>query len=408
MADDQQLSPEEYKQLQDIAAQLPTGHPAQMKVAALLASQPTQFEKQQGAMANAEGPISRFARSTLRTSGLPESISDIPRWGSWFTGQEPGQEPWWQPQVNAYKNPTQENLVGAVPFFGPPSVAASRDVRSGNYAGALGDVAALPLSVRSGMEVRPGVSALKTRIAENLRNPDNTLTPSARLFGAGTGATAGALITPKHPYIGASIGGSIGGGLADFLVPNRNAPFESPSPGFYTDFPDVRPGDVSKISEGPFAPQHAVARAALRSGLKKASAPPPIVNATLDPFSGATSSAEAPSGALPMGSDMPFQPISKGAMTKTAPYTDVPGITSLKTSTPRSASDVGGEPSLDVNSQDLISRMKKIVKPGEEPSAADLKRAGDLTQASAARLRTLAKFGDRLAQNELNRRLKND
>jgi len=55
--------------------------------------------------------------------------------------------------------------------------------------------------------------------------------------------------------------------------------------------------------------------------------------------------------------------------------------------------------------QDLISRMKKIAVPGEEPSAADLKRAGDFTQVSTEKLKTLARFGDKLAQNELNRRL---
>lgn len=56
--------------------------------------------------------------------------------------------------------------------------------------------------------------------------------------------------------------------------------------------------------------------------------------------------------------------------------------------------------------QDLISRMRKIAVPGEEPSVEDIKRAGDFTQVSTEKLRTLAKFGDKLAQNELNRRLK--
>lgn len=58
------------------------------------------------------------------------------------------------------------------------------------------------------------------------------------------------------------------------------------------------------------------------------------------------------------------------------------------------------------NGQDLISRMQKIYQPGESPTAADLKAAGDLTQAPLSRLQTLAKFGDLLAQKELARRLK--
>lgn len=55
--------------------------------------------------------------------------------------------------------------------------------------------------------------------------------------------------------------------------------------------------------------------------------------------------------------------------------------------------------------QDLISRMRPLVIPGEQPTAAQLKRAGDLTQAPAQTLRTLANFGDKLAENELKRRL---
>lgn len=66
---------------------------------------------------------------------------------------------------------------------------------------------------------------------------------------------------------------------------------------------------------------------------------------------------------------------------------------------------VGGE-SASGNPDDLISRMRKVVVPGEEPSPEDLKRAGDFTQAPLSKLQTLARFGDKLAQNELNRRLK--
>lgn len=54
--------------------------------------------------------------------------------------------------------------------------------------------------------------------------------------------------------------------------------------------------------------------------------------------------------------------------------------------------------------QDLISRMRKIVLPGEIPGVEDLKRAGDFTQVSTPKLQELAKFGDELAKNELRRR----
>lgn len=60
----------------------------------------------------------------------------------------------------------------------------------------------------------------------------------------------------------------------------------------------------------------------------------------------------------------------------------------------------------DAVSQDLITRTKPLVRPGEPPTAAELKRAGDLTQVPLETLKRLAKFGDKLAQNELVRRLR--
>lgn len=60
---------------------------------------------------------------------------------------------------------------------------------------------------------------------------------------------------------------------------------------------------------------------------------------------------------------------------------------------------------LDPQGNDLISRTRRLTIPGQTPSAADLKQAGDYTQAPLGRLQSLAKFGDKLAQNEINRRL---
>jgi hypothetical protein len=45
MADDQNLSPQDIKDLQEIAQRLPAGHPMGPKLSLLLNSQPTQFEK---------------------------------------------------------------------------------------------------------------------------------------------------------------------------------------------------------------------------------------------------------------------------------------------------------------------------------------------------------------------------
>jgi len=71
-------------------------------------------------------------------------------------------------------------------------------------------------------------------------------------------------------------------------------------------------------------------------------------------------------------------------------------------------SPAGGEspkaPDAPGSPQDLINRPKKLVIPGEKPSSADLKRAGDMTQVELPRLKLLANFGDELAKNELIRR----
>lgn len=70
--------------------------------------------------------------------------------------------------------------------------------------------------------------------------------------------------------------------------------------------------------------------------------------------------------------------------------------------------DIGdGSPEQSGSPNDLISRTRALVHPGEQPGPEDLKRAGDLTQAPLKRLQDLAKFGDELAKNEINRRLRN-
>ena len=73
------------------------------------------------------------------------------------------------------------------------------------------------------------------------------------------------------------------------------------------------------------------------------------------------------------------------------------------------AEELHGNPTpFEGNPQDLITRTKKVVRPGELPTAEDLKRAGDMTQVSLPKLKLLASWGDKLAENELNRRLRNE
>lgn len=74
--------------------------------------------------------------------------------------------------------------------------------------------------------------------------------------------------------------------------------------------------------------------------------------------------------------------------------------------TPFGSSNAPAQPQ-GLTPQDLISRTKKLVVPGEAPSADDLKRAGDFTQVPLPRLKLLSSWGDKLAQNEIIRRQQN-
>jgi hypothetical protein len=67
-----------------------------------------------------------------------------------------------------------------------------------------------------------------------------------------------------------------------------------------------------------------------------------------------------------------------------------------------------GKPTPFSGPQDLITRTKKLVIPGEKPTPEELKRAGDMTQVPLPKLQLLAKWGDELAKNEINRRLRNE
>src|SRR5258707_5903005 len=82
-----------------------------------------------------------YAGKALSAVGLPTSIKDIPNWLQHLTGTAKDSEPFWEPIRKAIKNPTQENIVGAVPYVGPASVAMSKDVEAANYGGAAATLA---------------------------------------------------------------------------------------------------------------------------------------------------------------------------------------------------------------------------------------------------------------------------
>lgn len=125
------------------------------------ATPPSTFQK-------VEGKAEEYAGKALSAAGLPQSISDIPNWFQHLTGTAKDSEPWWANIREAVKNPTQENIVKAVPFFGPMSAAMAQDVKQGNYGGAAATLAGGLGSVAAAGQVGPGMqarSALKNMAA---------------------------------------------------------------------------------------------------------------------------------------------------------------------------------------------------------------------------------------------------
>src|SRR5262249_50994944 len=94
-----------------------------------------------------------LAAKGLSAAGLPTSIADIPNWFQHFIGIAKDSRPVWDSFKQAVENPTQENIVGAVPIIGPASVAMSKDVQKGDYLGAgatLAGTLAIPKVVETG------------------------------------------------------------------------------------------------------------------------------------------------------------------------------------------------------------------------------------------------------------------
>ncbi len=137
------------------------------------------------------GTVNRNAAKVLSAAGLPTSLSNIPDWFQHLTGTHPNSEPFWEPVKRAIQNPTQENIVGAVPFIGPASVSMSKDVQKGDYAGAASTLAgtlAAPKLAEGGGEIasKAGAKAVETAgkvtdaVAEKMYQ--STLKPGPRSF----------------------------------------------------------------------------------------------------------------------------------------------------------------------------------------------------------------------------------
>lgn len=105
------------------------------------------------------GKAQEFAGKALHAAGLPAGFSDVPNWFHHLIGTAKDSEPFWGPVREAIKNPTQENIVKAVPFIGPASVAMSKDVQAGNYGGAAATLAGTVGGVAGAGEIGPGRQA---------------------------------------------------------------------------------------------------------------------------------------------------------------------------------------------------------------------------------------------------------
>jgi hypothetical protein len=163
-------------------------------------------------------------------------------------------------------------------------------------------------------------------------------------------------------------------------------PVSPPTPFQGTQAPNLTQPNVGPQAPGLTPAQEFAARQA-------ASATQPVTPPA-KPFQGTTYQQPSGNGTIPIAGPTPAQEFAERQAQQVK-------LKDVMQGTPTNGEGGSGSP------DDLISRTRALVKPGEEPTAADIKRAGDLTQAPLTRLKQLAKWGDRLAQNEINRRLKN-
>jgi hypothetical protein len=117
-------------------------------------------ESQPGVASKVWDKANEYAGRALSAAGLPQSLSDIPNWARHMVGMAPDSKPFWDPIHEAAKNPTQENLVNAVPLFGPAAVSMSHDVKEGKYVDAAITGLVTAIAPKLASEVGPGSKAL--------------------------------------------------------------------------------------------------------------------------------------------------------------------------------------------------------------------------------------------------------
>jgi hypothetical protein len=126
---------------------------------------PTQFEQQNKVPSRLEAG-NEEASKILSNAMLPTSISDIPKWGSRMLGQEPGQKPWWNSFKEAWSNPTERNIVGAVPVAGPISVSAADEPTLLGKAGVLAGAGLGGATAETALRIPGKLGALANKAKE--------------------------------------------------------------------------------------------------------------------------------------------------------------------------------------------------------------------------------------------------
>jgi hypothetical protein len=267
----------------------------------------------------------------------------------------------------------------------PKTIAtAAGGIIGGGIAGPTAGL--LTRSLATGLGMGGGTSVGQAATGENPIDPEN-LKESGKnaLFGAGSEFGLGLVgkgigMAGENPGLLRGMGRDaaskyVGKSLADAILPEPPPKLALPEGASTTGI--ARPG-------APLAPPSGSGAMTSTGPPVRFGEPPPVVTPE-------KIMAQARTEALRQGTTAPgpWKPGRQGLARS-------PG-TSLATR----PGEIAGSP------DDLISRTRAIVKPGEQPNPGDLKRAGDLTQAPLARLKTLAKYGDKLAENEVNRRLRN-
>ena len=381
--------------------------------------QPTQFEQQRAPTVDTSGG------TLMRTvEGVGRGIEDVVG-GTYQMLRHPLDTATGMAAQTAqhYKQAQQEpTMLGkvaeygaAVPMLGPFGQQLGQRAGQGDVAGAIAEGLTATAAPLAAQEAVGAVPAVRSGIGERMYTPEGKLKPGVQMASKLAGGAAGE--ATGLPYAG--LVGYLGGPeLARTIFPDPRTPLEItrtkamgqlmqravrddlkpppvPEPEPYKQFtarPGVLQGDVSRTS-----PRGGPATASPSRG------PIPNVGASIQNVEPPAVQEKVPFRAgmkaqLNRGTGAAYDPVA-GAR---APSQNFPGasrmVPTVRTGLP--AETVQGE------GQDLISRMRRVAIPGEEPGPEDLKRAGDFTQAPLSKLQRLAKFGDKLAQNEINRRLK--